>query len=250
MEKMNPETKIKMIQLFRENRLSVPEMAKELDVTKGFLYNYFYENKKRLDLPQPPGEFHSPKKAEPVVKKEAPIDFLKERLATIKKRIAATQDYREMKLLERMIEEIEEEQEPEEFHLPEEIKSPERIEAEEQLERRIAGTEGYTRDINNTVAPNVPVGKRLEYIYDKTEEIVKAAGGRIKIKEAERKLSEMYGMVWDSGQKRLSTCLAGYKLLHPENYQLEFKRAFKPGTKRLVIDDIYYTGPQRMQAVL
>lgn len=114
------------------------------------------------------------------------IEFLKTRLTVIEKRIAATEDYKEMKVLKKIISELSGMQQ---LSLPI-SDTPIMPVGVPKIER----TTGYTKDMQNSPVPHLGHGKRIPYVYNIVEQVVKEHGGELEIDKLQQILRDTHGM--------------------------------------------------------
>ncbi len=158
------------------------------------------------------------------------IEFLKNRLEVIKKRVVASNDYKEMKVLERMIEELEAPISHQEQAIPQ-------MPSATKFKR----TSGYSKDMNNSPAKEMPHGRRISGIYGIVEKIVRENGGEMEIPLIVEFLKEDYGMKWKdvdkngeekSSSSRISTYINKYNERHIDDQILQLLPAAPLGKSR------------------
>lgn len=171
------------------------------------------------------------------------IQFLKERLELVERRIASTDDYKEMKVLKRMIAELE--------GTPIAI-SPQTNSNVHDIKAPRVG--GYHKDMDNSPAAHIPHGRRASYIYDLIEEYLRGKGGVGEIEDIARYLREEKGLTWaDKGKtssSRISTYVSKYNELHTDDQRLQLYPPLTPGNKRVwKYTKVFYTGKQKVKNV-
>lgn len=193
------------------------------------------------------------------------LEFLQLRLDAIKKRIARTDDYKEMRVLEKMIAEITAESE-------EETVLPETTIVEEENKLRFSdptpeptlhqvivnnGRKTYKKDMENSPVAQLKHGERIPFVYDLVEEIAKSNGGEISIPKLMEILKQDYGMIWEDLDKdgkakngRISSYINLYNEDHIDDQRLELFPKKEPGKTRVRrYEKVIYVGKERLSIV-
>lgn len=180
------------------------------------------------------------------------IEFLKLRLATIEKRIAMTEDYKEMKVLKRMIAELEAleaaAKQSDEFEKKKDKDNTVWPIQVEKKKRKNVYDPSRTRDEDNSPVPELPRGERMTFIYEATEALLKRNGRQMDVKEIEQQLDIKHGIKWKKPAS-IQMYIWSYNTTHPENETLEVLLEARPGQNRKLAKYIKYIGRQRLSAV-
>ncbi len=177
------------------------------------------------------------------------IEFLKNRLSVIKKRIASTDDYKEMKVLERMITELEV---ADTLSVASNSVAPKSSDAPRRVD--VKTKRGFfPRDTEASVAAHVASGSRIVYIYETVEKIVKEHGGKIAVDKLEGILEKDYGMDWTTPRgdrnERPHVCsyLGIYNKHHEDDQRLVAFPQRKEGKIRVRrYTHVQYVGKERL----
>jgi hypothetical protein len=159
--------------------------------------------------------------------------YLEDRIKKIELRIAQSDDYKELKILKRMLSEIKETPPPAEIIVPE-------------LVKKYAGREAYSKDMMHTPLPEIKHGERISFIYGSAEHVVKKAGGTMDIEEAQKKITEEFGATWDN-TVRLTNYVSCYNNKYPDQQTLKLMPEKLPHQKRASkYMTLVYVGKERL----
>jgi hypothetical protein len=188
------------------------------------------------------------------------LQFLKERLESVsakvensaeylkyialQKTVARTDEYKEMKVLQRMIAELSTE---------EVLSKPALFEFGENSNLKQKQVRNYSasrnRDTEHTAVPHIEHGKRVSTIYDTAECIVKEHGGEMSVVELHERLAQEYEMKWDKST-RVTAYISCHNWTHPDDIRLVGRPEKLPHQKKSggykYIKYIKYIGKERL----
>jgi hypothetical protein len=153
------------------------------------------------------------------------LQYLKERLVAVEKKVCLNEDYKEMKALRLVIEKVASEM----------VSTPaaSHVFVDEELEKDRKSREGAKHDSNNSPAANLPHGKRCAFIYNLAYKILSNGTGVASLAALEKQLEEEYGLKWQLKEGaqpvKLATYIYMYGVLNPEDNRLELLPRKLPG---------------------
>lgn len=171
------------------------------------------------------------------------LEFLTLRLEAAKKRLAGSDDYKEIKVLEKIVEEI--------------ISAGKRGPYGKKNVRLIkVGRKNFKKDSTNSPGAHISQGSRINYVYNLVEEITKKYGGEIEVDNLVDILKNEYHLVWKDISKngkdkkgRITTYIRIYNNTHGDDQRLGLWPEATPGAKRVWrYTKIVYTGKESLAA--
>ncbi len=183
------------------------------------------------------------------------LEFLRARIKEVEKRVAATEDYKELKVLRKMLADLSPKitisaREPEEnVEVEAKVKAQEYVPLHFPKPAVKSARRSSGHDLDNSPLVSIAFGGRMRYIYEKVEDLVKQSGGSMSLDDITEYLKLEYNLEFTSERT-----VANYINLFNSNPSTEDEATLecfpKPAAGKIKVKkytSVVYVGKERLK---